>query len=279
MEMSRFGELYKRSWELYKKKLSTLATLMAIPFVVSVILTLVTQHAAQPATTTMTGNPFKSVNFAAVGAAALIVIVIFILVSVWIQIATIQIIDSPDNHPSLPQLLSKSAGLVLPLLLVGLLAGLVIVGGLILFIVPGIIFGLWYTFVTYALVLDGQHGRAALKASKALVKGRIGKVFGRLFVFGLVIFGIEIVVGIVVLILPAVARNIVTDGYSDFFVTPLAAIFSYYLYRDLQGKLQTAPAVGVTAPVVAPPGAPVVTPPPTPPTTPPATPPVAPPTA
>ncbi len=55
---------------------------------------------------------------------------------------------------------------------VSLLQALTIAGGILLFIVPGIIFLVWFGFAPQALLLDGKKGLDALSASRDLAKGR-----------------------------------------------------------------------------------------------------------
>lgn len=65
------------------------------------------------------------------------------------------------------------------------LIGLAVFGGLLLFIVPGIIFGLWFCF-TYFVIMDENLGAvAAMKRSKELAKGHLIEILGALFAGGI----------------------------------------------------------------------------------------------
>jgi len=59
----------------------------------------------------------------------------------------------------------------------GILIVLAVYAGLLLLIVPGIIFGLWYTLTTPAIVVENLKARKGMSRSKALVSGNLGKVF------------------------------------------------------------------------------------------------------
>ncbi len=63
------------------------------------------------------------------------------------------------------------------LLTAGLLTGLLTIAGLILFIVPGILFIIMFSFVTPAIILEGKGGMASLQRSGELVRHRRGKAF------------------------------------------------------------------------------------------------------
>lgn len=84
-----------------------------------------------------------------------------------------------------------------------LLAGIIIFLLLLLFIIPGIIWGVYYAFFLYVVALRGIAGKKALDYSKALVKGEWRRVFLYFFGFG-VLTGLPVVVinAICALVLP-----------------------------------------------------------------------------
>ncbi|OGV35364.1 MAG: hypothetical protein A2020_06495 [Lentisphaerae bacterium GWF2_45_14] len=67
----------------------------------------------------------------------------------------------------------------------GILCGLIVFGLLLLLIIPGIIWGLYYTFFIYVVALRGLSGKKALNYSKVIVKGQWWKVFSYLLVVGI----------------------------------------------------------------------------------------------
>jgi hypothetical protein len=73
-----------------------------------------------------------------------------------------------------------------PLIGVAILAGLAIVGGMILFIVPGIIFALMFSVAGPTTVVEKMGVVASLKRSKELTYGYKGTIFVVMFVLGLI---------------------------------------------------------------------------------------------
>lgn len=59
-----------------------------------------------------------------------------------------------------------------------ILAGLAVLGGFILLIVPGFIFGAWFSLTTYVIVAEDLGVIEAMKRSKALVKGHVVETWG-----------------------------------------------------------------------------------------------------
>lgn len=123
--------------------------------------------------------------------------------------------------------------------------GLVVFGGTLLLIIPGIIFSLWYSFILYVLVLDDKRGWSALSASKALVSGRWWATWWRLFIPSLV-FGIAtslISSGITALLsltpLGTDATKIidaVLSGILSALALPLTTLATAHLFVSLQNN-------------------------------------------
>lgn len=83
-----------------------------------------------------------------------------------------------------------------------ILAGLIIVLGYFLCIVPGIIFSVWYVFVSQVVVVEGAGAGDALGRSKSLTDGYRWRIFGIVLLLGLIIVGGQFAAGILQMILP-----------------------------------------------------------------------------
>jgi hypothetical protein len=59
----------------------------------------------------------------------------------------------------------------------GILVVLIVYLGLLLLVVPGIIFGLWYCLTTPAIVVENLKATEGMSRSKALASGNLGKIF------------------------------------------------------------------------------------------------------
>ncbi len=81
---------------------------------------------------------------------------------------------------------------LLPLLGTTILMYLAIFGGLILCIIPGILFALWFGLSQHVVMIEGLAGPAALGRSKKLVSAN----FGTFLVLGLLLFVIFAAVGV-----------------------------------------------------------------------------------
>lgn len=119
-----------------------------------------------------------------------------------------------------------------------LLSGVLIFLWTLLLIIPGIIFGIFYSFVLYLFIFEDVRGMNAIKRSKALVTGYWWAVFGRTCFMILVA-----ILASLVLSVPFAFLSEGTSIYSIYnllqnlvwaVVTPIFLVFSYLMYKDLR---------------------------------------------
>jgi hypothetical protein len=115
----------------------------------------------------------------------IIVLVAVYLLSFWINILFIDLINKIYTNQGFDiNILFKSAFYRIPsYLFVCILAGLIIIGGFFLFIIPGIIFSIWFGYAAVINIIEEKNnkGRLALLESRDLVRGRLWATFWRQF--------------------------------------------------------------------------------------------------
>ncbi|MBC7820753.1 MAG: hypothetical protein IAG10_28035 [Planctomycetaceae bacterium] len=90
------------------------------------------------------------------------------------------------------QAVKRAFGVFWPLIGTSILVGLVLFAGLLLLVIPGIIFFLWYALATQIVVVEGISGVDAMKRSKELMKGNMGSMFVLGFVMLTINVGINL---------------------------------------------------------------------------------------
>ncbi len=98
--------------------------------------------------------------------------------------------------------------------------GYVVAGGYLLFIIPGVIFTIWFIFAQFILVTDDIGGMNALLKSKAYVKDRWFDVLIRFLVLWAISTGIGLIplLGIIL----------------SFLFAPFSMIYSFLIFQDLK---------------------------------------------
>ena len=114
-----------------------------------------------------------------------------------------------------------------------ILIGLIVVGGLILFIIPGIYFALKYQFAFYLIIDKNMRVRDSMRLSAKMTKGVKMKLLGFSFVIGLInlvgllLFGVGLLVTI-----------------------PVSGLANLSLYRHFEKNMKVSASVPTTSGVV-----------------------------
>ncbi len=136
------------------------------------------------------------------------------------------------------ELFKNTKGLFWKFFGLSLLTGILVMLWTLLLIIPGIIFGIFYSFALYLLIFEDIKGMEALKKSKAMVSGYWWGVFGRTMFLLLVAM-----LASFILSLPFIFLSEGTILYSIYsliqnlvwaVVTPIFMVFAYLMYKDLK---------------------------------------------
>lgn len=159
-------------------------------------------------------------------------------------IAQISVISSGSDQETGKTISVRSAyenasRLLFPYFWVMILTGLIILAGVVLLIVPGIVFSVWFAFSAMILILGNDRGVNALKKSKRYVKGIWSEVFFRFLAIAALSFLLNMALGIFKAFIGDVfsAGHIQTRMLIDFvyqlIVTPYFVVYGYELYKDI----------------------------------------------
>ncbi len=170
------------------------------------------------------------------GLAVVAVIVSLVATTLFTGMVVELVADVQDGRrdASASQLLQAATPVLGQLILVGIVAGIGIVIGLILIIVPGLILLTIWSVAAPVVVLERPGVFAALARSRELVRGNGWQVFG-------VILVLYVMVSVGALILDSVADSagsgvgIVVRVVVGILTAPLAALASSVLYFELRG--------------------------------------------
>ncbi len=114
---------------------------------------------------------------------------------------------------------------------------LILMGGLMLFALPGLIFMIWFYFAFWILVTEDQGGLTALLKSKFYVQGHWWGVFFRILAVMILYFLIYVPLSLVLERVDLGALKIVIDllmTLSGFVIGPILLIYQFIMYRQLK---------------------------------------------
>ena len=121
------------------------------------------------------------------------------------------------------------------LLWIAILTAFITVGGFWLFIIPGIIFTIWFMFSMVVLMAEGERGMKALVKSREYVRDLFWPVLGRYLVIAVLVMVAYAILGTIIV---AILSNGVWSAFLVnlimLFVIPAAVIYQVLLYEDLK---------------------------------------------
>lgn len=206
-ELSSIPELLKKSWLLYRKKF---VSFLLIIIIFTVPMALITSAGIGFYSELSGATPLGA------GAAITFFLIAF-FVSALGQIAFIYAI-SGEGLP-LAEIFRKSAQRFIAFFWVYFLFACIIMAGLVMFIVPGLIFLVWFGLALFVLVKEDVRGINALLKSKAYVQGKWLQVFTLMLVVWILSFGLSLI-------------PVLGPALSVLFM-PFILVYEYLLYTEL----------------------------------------------
>ncbi|OGH82616.1 MAG: hypothetical protein A3F93_04870 [Candidatus Magasanikbacteria bacterium RIFCSPLOWO2_12_FULL_34_7] len=244
-------DLVKKSANLYKDNFNLffkLAFLVTIPSIITTSLV--------GALTAIFGR--QSQEFFVTVIYGLFFIILFIIsyvIGIWFSIVKVRIIAARYENKDIASISSyihSDKKLILPVIAASILAGIAIIGGFILFIVPGIIFSVWFAFVMYAVAIDNKESVDSLSYSKSLSKGRWLAVLWRIlvpisfFLVGTYLMQTPLSIvlntfdSVIIITLVAIASFLI-----NILFTPFLVASQVILYSNLKNTMATENSISV----------------------------------
>ncbi len=180
-----YGEILDEAFQLYKTNIGLMAGICATVYVPLGIIQLIVLMG----TAGMRSEAGATAAAGAMGLVALLAIPFSILMTGALTKAVAdRYLQRSSSIGEAWQYVLQQAG---PYIGTSLLAGALVILGLIFCVIPGIYVAFLVAFITEVMVVEGMYGMAAINRSKDLIGGQIGRVF----VFGLILWLVSMVVG------------------------------------------------------------------------------------
>lgn len=232
------GELFTNSYALFRERYLSLLLIFAVPGFVAAVISLLfgVGYAVYMAFVTRAllsgGNVVTSIILLAV--VLLLIFIPIVIIQMW-GIAALTVAVSSPKKLSFGEAYKKSWKYVRSLWWIMILSGLLIVGGSI-FIIPGIIYSVWYSFDQFVLVDENERGMRALIKSREYVRGHWWAVFFRIFLLAIIVYIPSLVVSLV-----SKAAGVEKDAVIvictiliDIFVAGFAPCYIFSMYKNLR---------------------------------------------
>lgn len=183
------SEIIKGSWELYAKNWRKFVPFLILLLLPSLILSALGAISLYLEVYIPKSSAISNIIILAVFAASM-------LFAFWASISLTRAMADANANQSFDwkNIFSTSSGLIWPVLIASFLVGLIVLGGSLLLVIPGLIFAIWYNFTFYTVIFENTRGLNALRASKSLVTGRWWAIFWRWLAPGIVFSALSFVI-------------------------------------------------------------------------------------
>jgi len=187
-------ELFKKTWTLYLKLVGLAIAYLFLALLIGILISLPITFDTVVSYVQLFNHltPFQIADLVLMVAWMILFFLSLIAMSVIFPIVSIFILEGKKDLP-LFMLVKQSKKYFWITLLAMLLCGYFVIGGLSLFVLPGIIISILFSFTTYEIVLGQQTVQHALKRSYLMVKNNFWAVVGRVL---LVEIGAQIILNI-----------------------------------------------------------------------------------
>lgn len=224
LKLPKIDDLVGKSILLYRENWKVLLTLVFLPNLVSyniglIIIKLLNIHSGTPALILM-------LSFGLIGW----------LINLWFTTALFYAIVNIGNKINFYQAIRRKMKEIMKFWWINFLISAATVIGVILLIIPGIIFIVWFSCAQFIFFAENLSGFGALKRSRYYVKGYVMSVFWRLLGLGIGISVIELgfafLLKYLTLYQPVVGSVISTLLWS--LIVPIPIIYSFLIYQKLK---------------------------------------------
>ena len=180
---------------------------------------------------------------------AIIAAIVSIIALFWVQGALVEAVqDVMDGRAdlSLGETFQRVRSRIPAIAVASILAGLGIVIGLILLVVPGLVLLTWWVLIIPVIVLEGKSAGEAFSRSRELVRGHGWSVFGVIVLTFLLLVAFSIVLSLVLTPVADWLQSFISNIVSGTLTAPFIAVVWTLLYHRLRG---TAPAPAEPGPL------------------------------
>lgn len=226
--MNPLSGVLSESWQLYKTHARHLLTISFIVYVITAVVSALLREIG--------------------GAFGLLLADLITLIAVYLLEAALvkAVQDVRDGRVDLSvgQTFSAATPFLGPVAIASILAGIAIVIGLILIIIPGLFLITAWCLIVPVIVLEGTGTFGSFGRSWQLVKSNFWNVFGTLVLVFIILFAVEIVLAVILVALPTFLTNFLATVIGGTLVAPFIAVVATLMYFRLS-------AVNVGSPVMA----------------------------
>lgn len=228
-------ELFKETWVTYIK-LSALAVVYIFLAILVGGLLILSIVFSGGGTTPLAAFSHPSLFTIIAGILFIVWCIIFFFsvfaIDIIFPIASVFILQR-NNAPKIFDLIKSTKPFFWSYFIVALLTFFLVFGGIMLFVIPGILIGFFFSFVLYEVVIENHKGKMALKHSYFMIKNNFWQVFVRLAL-------LEVAIFLVTSVTNRIASRDLLLGLVQFlfsvFISWYTRAYTFVLYKEVRSR-------------------------------------------
>lgn len=237
-KLTGLGELLRRSWKIYKENFGVLIKISFVPLFLGGLP--LVAGALYSFSFSVKYFLFQAISTA-----------LSSFIFYWLTASLVFAVKNRERKIDFKEALKSGIKWILPLFWIGILSSIVVLGGTMLLIIPGIVLSVWFCLTGYVLIYEDKRGMDALLKSKDIVSGNWWNVFWRNIVVSGVYLIISLPFDLLLFFLIFISKETAFVKYDYalvvFQLLPLLFIYSFQIiysaliYENLQeikGKLE-----------------------------------------
>ncbi len=209
-ELPSVDEMMNGGWKIFKERFWSLLFLNAIPlvtiFVVVGLLAVFYVKFPEFINGFSFGQMMSWSTIIGIVVPILIAGVIIVFTSLWCNLALLREATAPVRIP-LKQAFGETRSKIASALWLGILMSIIVGGSAVFFVIPSVIFSVFFFFSAFVLVVQGETGMRALLKSREYIRGYWLRTFGYILLFVVI----------------TVIANVILKGLEDLF-NPLSVL-------------------------------------------------------
>lgn len=217
LKLTSVKELMSETWKIYQERFLVLIGISLIPNIIGLPIQILTTVYEIPS--------HLSLILFIVGA-------ILVALAIWSQGAVVLAV-SGNKQVSVFEYYKQCQHKITPLFTTFVISALLIFIGLILVIIPGIIFAMWSCLAIYIVMFEDKKNFQALKESKVLIKGFTFKVFLRWALIIILYIILTVILSMIIVDLGETAVTILTT-ILGILAMPFMTVYGYLMYKNLK---------------------------------------------
>jgi len=226
--------LLSEAWHLYKSRYKTFLGITVLSFFLTIFSFVIFGIGVSIASFLVKHIVGEAVAFLVGLALFVVLFLIALIVQFWSQTALIYAIKDSKENIGIKESYKRGWNKIRPFFWTSMLTGFITSAGFVFFIIPSIIFSVWFSFAAFIVVAESLNGMNALLKSREYIREYWWNVFWRFFFAILPLVTVFLFLGIIGAVFGNKIFSDILINIVSLLLAPLYTVYSFLIYKHLK---------------------------------------------